>query len=161
MLLLFPKFNFSFENKFSIMKKVMVFGTFDILHPGHMSFFWQAKKKGDYLIVVVARDKNVRNFKGKNPYYNEMVRLTRLRKLKIVDKARLGNLYDKFQVILEERPDIICLGYDQKISVRKLQKELKAMKIKAKVYRLKPYKPKIFKSSKLIRPRIRKGIDVN
>jgi len=46
-------------------KKVMVFGTFDIFHPGHRSFLNQAKKYGNYLIVVVARDKQSKFSKNK------------------------------------------------------------------------------------------------
>ena len=38
------------------MKLVMCAGTFDIVHPGHLYFFSEAKKLGDKLIVVVARD---------------------------------------------------------------------------------------------------------
>ncbi|HLC71304.1 MAG TPA: adenylyltransferase/cytidyltransferase family protein, partial [Candidatus Nanoarchaeia archaeon] len=38
------------------MKTVMCFGTFDILHPGHLHYLQQAKKYGDYLMVVIARD---------------------------------------------------------------------------------------------------------
>ena len=38
----------------------MVFGAFDCLHPGHLDFFKQAKKYGDYLIVSVGTDKNVK-----------------------------------------------------------------------------------------------------
>lgn len=40
--------------------KVMVFGTFAVLHPGRLYFFNQAKKHGDKLIAVVARDVNVK-----------------------------------------------------------------------------------------------------
>jgi len=39
------------------MKKVMVFGTFDGIHEGAFGSFLAAKKYGDYLVVVVARDK--------------------------------------------------------------------------------------------------------
>jgi FAD synthetase len=134
----------------SVKKKVvMVFGTFDILHHGHINFFTQAKKYGNYLIVIVARDKNVRKSKGKNSKYDESTRLVRVRKLKIVNKAKLGDLYDKFKVISEEKPDVICLGYDQKISISDLQKKLGNLEVKAKVCRLKPYKPEIYKTSKL------------
>lgn len=42
--------------------RVMVFGVFDGLHPGHRAFLRQARKKGDKLIVVVARD----NFDAKS-----------------------------------------------------------------------------------------------
>ena len=47
------------------MKKVIVFGTFDILHQGHLDFFRQAKQYGDYLIVAVAHDENVKKSRPK------------------------------------------------------------------------------------------------
>ena len=46
------------------MKKVMCSGTFDGLHPGHFNFFKQAKSKGDYLTVIVARDENVEKIRN-------------------------------------------------------------------------------------------------
>jgi len=45
------------------MKTVMTFGTFDIVHPGHIHFLQQAKTYGDRLITIVARDMNVQKFK--------------------------------------------------------------------------------------------------
>ena len=42
-------------------KKVICFGTFDILHLGHVNFFKQAKSLGDELVVVIARDVNVKS----------------------------------------------------------------------------------------------------
>ena len=49
------------------MEKIMVFGTFDGVHKGHINFFKQARvlSKNPYLIVSIARDKNVKKIKGK------------------------------------------------------------------------------------------------
>ena len=41
------------------MKKVMVFGTFDIIHPGHIHLLKEAKEYGDFLIAVIGRDATV------------------------------------------------------------------------------------------------------
>ena len=53
------------------MKKVIAFGSFDILHKGHEAYLKEAKSYGDYLVVVVARDENILKFKGKNPRNDE------------------------------------------------------------------------------------------
>lgn len=45
------------------MKKVMTFGTFDVFHPGHLYYLREAKKLGNYLVTVVARDETVLNIK--------------------------------------------------------------------------------------------------
>jgi len=127
------------------MKKVMVFGTFDILHPGHINFFRQAKKYGDYLIVVVARDLNVKKIKGELPIDNEAKRRNNIKKLKIVNEVILGDLKDKFRVIEKKKPNVICLGYDQKDF--SLNNELDERKLNIKVIRLRPHKPEIYKSS--------------
>jgi FAD synthetase len=42
---------------------VMTFGTFDLLHPGHLHYLSEAKKLGDYLITIVARDATVERLK--------------------------------------------------------------------------------------------------
>ena len=127
----------------------MVFGCFDIIHPGHLYFLKKAKSLGDKLIVVVARDSTIRKVKKKEPMYNEKERLEHLRELKCVNKAILGDKEDKYKVIEEFKPDIICLGYDQKIFVNKLKDELKKRNIKADIIRIGPYKEHIYKSSKL------------
>ena len=123
------------------MKKVMVFGTFDVLHKGHLDLFNQARKFGDYLIVVVARDKNVLKIKGKLPRNNEKKRLDAIKNY--ADKWVLGFLKDRYKVIREFKPNIICLGYDQEANI----KELKLLKIR--LIRLKAHMPHKYKSSKL------------
>ena len=56
-------------------------GTFDIIHPGHINLIKQAKSLGDFLVVVIGRDQNVFNAKGRKPYYNERQRLENLNAL--------------------------------------------------------------------------------
>ena len=131
------------------MKKVMCAGTFDIIHPGHLYYLSEAKKYGDKLIVVVARDETSKTFKSKNPAHNEKKRLESTRMLKIVDEAVLGNKGDIFNIIEEIKPDVICLGYDQKIQKQQLEDELKKRGIKAEIIRIGSYMPNIYKSSKL------------
>ena len=71
-------------------KKVMVFGTFDIIHRGHFYFLRQSKGKNNFLIVVVARDSTVKKMKGKETVHKENERLGHVNALAIVDKAVLG-----------------------------------------------------------------------
>jgi FAD synthetase len=133
---------------------VMVFGTFDILHNGHFDFLEQAKEKGKYLIVIIARDKNVKQIKGNLPDHNETVRKHIVNHIPVVDKAILGSLKDKYLAIKKYRPDVICLGYDQRVDLKELKNKLKKFKLKTKIYRLKSHHPKIYKSSRLKNSRI-------
>ena len=127
----------------------MVFGTFDILHKGHLNFFKQAKKHGNYLIAVIARDRTVKRIKKKAPKHHEMFRLLNVALAKTVNIAVLGDLKDPYKVIQENKPKIICLGYDQNSFSDKLEDELKKRKLKIRIIRLKPYKAHKYKSSKL------------
>jgi len=133
------------------MKKVLAFGTFDILHPGHKSYLKQAKALGDFLVVAIARDKNIQKTKGALPQNSERQRLKRIKELKIVDRALLGFLDDPYQIIERVKPDVIALGYDQTTYTDILVQELKSRKINCQIVRLKPYHPEKYKSSLLKR----------
>jgi len=129
----------------------MLFGTFDILHQGHQNFFRQARKHGDFLIACVGRDLNVLGLKGKLPFFKERQRILNLKKTKWVDKVILGDKKDFLKPILHNKPQIICLGYDQKTSVKELQKKLQANKLTIQIIRLKSFKPRQYKSSILLK----------
>ncbi len=132
------------------MKKVMVFGTFDLLHPGHRYFLKQAKKLGDYLITVVARDTTVKIIKGRLPRQNEKQRFKIIKFYGLADKVILGHKRDKYYVIKKYRPQIIALGYDQISFTDQLANKLEEFGLlKTKVIKLKSYQPEKFKSSKL------------
>lgn len=127
----------------------MVFGTFDVLHRGHLNFFKQARglSKNPYLIVSVARDKNVKRIKGRGPTLKELKRLSSIKKISLVDKAVLGGLGSHLPHIFKERPQIIALGFDQKAYVKNLKVDLKKGGLAVTIRRLKPYKRHIYRSS--------------
>ena len=127
------------------MKTVMAFGTFDKVHPGHVSYLKQAKKLGDTLVVVVARDKNVKMIKSRLPRMNEQSRKKAIQNLKIADRVVLGQIRDRLAVIRKYRPDIICLGYDQQADIGKLRAVFRG-----KIVRAKALKPDVYKSSRLV-----------
>jgi FAD synthetase len=127
--------------------RIMVFGTFDVLHPGHINFFKQARRlaKNPYLIVSIARDVNVRRIKGKKPLHNERQRAALVKYSGLADKVVLGGLKNHLPHIAKEKPDIIALGYDQEAYTDELQQQLP----KVKVVRLKSHKINQYKSSLL------------
>lgn len=127
----------------------MVFGTFDIVHMGHIHMFKQAREYGDSLVVAVARDVNAERVKGVGPLHTEQERLEFLTNIKIIDKVRLGFINEPYRVIKEENPDVIALGYDQKEYVDKLADFLMKYKINAEIVRLSPYRENRFKSNKI------------
>lgn len=131
--------------------KIMVFGTFDGLHLGHLHFFKQARKLAShsYLIVSLAREKNVIKIKKEKPVCSEKQRFELLQKCNLVDKVVLSGVRNYLPHILKEKPDIIALGYDQTYFVENLQKDLEKNHLKTKIVRLKPYKEKIYKNSLL------------
>ncbi len=129
------------------MKKAMAFGAFDILHEGHEYFLKEAKKKGDFLVVTLGRDKTIEKLKKKKTINNEQKRMQNLRKLNIADKVILGSLKDPYKCLSDEKPDVICLGYDQRFFVGSLGKELRKRKIMAEIVRIPAYFPERYKSS--------------
>ncbi|MBT4445858.1 adenylyltransferase/cytidyltransferase family protein [archaeon] len=131
------------------MKTVLVAGKFDLVHPGHLKFFEEAKSNGDRLIVVVARDSTITKNTGVAPIYPEDLRKEFLEALSVVDQVELGNESNEMQIILEIRPDIICLGYDQPIKEERVQKFIKENKLNIKIKRLNAFNEKLFKSSKI------------
>lgn len=126
---------------------VMIFGTFDYLHAGHENLFIQARELGDEIITIIARDKTVKTIKGDAPDHNEKERLENLKATGWSDYMVLGNLKDKTSVIKEYKPDVIALGYDQFAFTYRLEKFFMDIQLDAKIVRLKPYRPDMYKSS--------------
>ena len=105
------------------MVRVMATGVFDILHLGHVHFLQEAKRLGNELIVIVARDATVEKSKHR-PVMSQEMRVELIRSLKVVDQAFLGHEENHFNIVEEIKPDIIALGYDQFHSENKIHVEL-------------------------------------
>ena len=127
----------------------MTFGTFDCFHLGHEAYLRQAKALGEELIVVIARDKTVKKIKQKSPEWDEKKRKKAVEESGIVDKVVLGNPGDKYEVLRKYRPNVIALGYDQFVFTYRLGKFLIDEKIDAKIVRLQPFHPELYKTSHL------------
>ena len=95
------------------MKKVVAFGVFDILHPGHLYFLKQARKYGDHLTVVVTSDARVLHEKKHKPVFNERERLKMVAALRVVDRAVLGDKVGEWKILKKLNSDVVCVGYDQ------------------------------------------------
>jgi cytidyltransferase-like protein len=133
------------------MTRIMIFGTFDMVHEGHVDMFKQARALGKrpHLIVSVARDAIVERIKGARPRKNEEQRAALLRRNIYVDEVVLGQVDGYIEHVLAAKPDIIALGYDQEGEyVEHLQRDLGEARERIKIVRLKSHEPHIFKTSK-------------
>ncbi|EKE18527.1 MAG: hypothetical protein ACD_9C00307G0004 [uncultured bacterium] len=137
------------------MKKVLVFGTFDIFHEGHKDFLRQAREHGDFLRVIVARNATVLKVKGRLPRFSEGERVNVIKKSGLADEVFPGSLDDRYGVLRDFKPDVVCLGYDQSQSIPELRRKLDELGLyRTKIIRLNPYEPEKYKSSIL-----RKALD--
>lgn len=121
-------------------KKVLIAGTFDIIHPGHIFLINQASKLGE-VHVIVSTDKNRKAYSGEAPIVNETQRLEVVKSLKNVTSARLGRRDNNtIKTVKEINPDIVLLGPDQKYSIEELKRGLvTAGMTEVEVKRLKTY----------------------
>ena len=68
------------------MKKILTYGTFDVLHRGHINLLRRAKERGDYLIVGISTDE-FNAIKGKKSYYDYETRKEMLEAIRYVDEV--------------------------------------------------------------------------
>lgn len=102
----------------------MAFGTFSMIHPGHVDYLQDAKKLGDYLIVVITTDKNVGKEKRRKPVFNQDERKHLVESIKFVDEVVVGDDDDFFRIVLDKKPQVIALGYDSKYDDNELERKL-------------------------------------
>ena len=119
---------------------VIAFGSFDLLHPGHLKYLEEARKLGSRLVVVVARDETIMLLKKIKPIMTQYDRALLVSSLKMVDEATVGRRIrsksDLYNIFLEYKPDVIALGYDQSVDMPEMKKWLAKHKMKTKIIRL-------------------------
>jgi cytidyltransferase-like protein len=130
-------------------KKVLVGGVFNIIHDGHVFFLKKAKALGGYLIVVVAHDRTAHKTK-RYKVLDQKTRKQNIEKLGIANKVVIGDAKDFMKVVRREKPDIIVLGYDQKMGEKELRRMLAGSRIECKIKRIKE-SLKGYKTSKIMK----------
>lgn len=135
------------------MKRVLTYGTFDLLHYGHIRLLQRAKALGDYLIVSLSTDEFNLREKGKTTYHSYETRKEMLEALRVVDlvipeesweqKAQDVELYqvdtvamggdwagsDRFE-FLRQYSDLVFLDRTEGISTSQIKDELKLVEPK-------------------------------
>lgn len=97
------------------MKKVITYGTFDLLHYGHINLLRRAKEQGDYLIVALSTDEFNWNEKGKKCYFTYEQRKELLEAIRYVDLVIPESSWDqKVSDVKEFRVDTFVMGDDWK-----------------------------------------------
>lgn len=128
------------------MKKVITYGSFDLLHYGHINLLKRAKRLGDFLIVALSTDEFNLKQKNKRSYFSYEERKQLLQAIRYVDlvipeksweqKSKDIDLYDidifvigddwkgKFD-FLNEKCDVVYLPRTPEISTTKIKKDIK------------------------------------
>ena len=126
------------------MKKVITYGTYDLLHYGHIELLRRAREMGDYLVVALSTDEFNR-VKNKKSYYNYEQRKMMLESIRYVDlvipEGGWGQKeidVDRYEIdtfvmghdwegefdFLKEKCEVIYLNRTEGISTTKIKKEL-------------------------------------
>lgn len=123
--------------------RILLFGTFDHLHPGHHFVFQEALKRGD-VWAVVARDRNVKRIKGRESLQSEQERMDAIRLAFPQVHPILGDSNDFLAPVRLVQPELILLGYDQQLPPGVVERDFPCP-----VERLPAFKPEKWKSSLL------------
>ena len=97
------------------LKIVHCHGVFDLLHPGHIAHFEEAKRQGDILVISVTSAKYVKKMPGR-PYFSDELRIKSLISLSFVDYVLLSESITAIDMIEVIRPDYYVKGSEYKIS---------------------------------------------
>ncbi len=97
------------------MKRVITYGTFDLLHYGHINLLKRAKELGDYLVVVVSTDEFNWNEKQKKCYFSYEERKAMVEAIRYVDLVIPETCWDqKRQDVVDYKIDTFVMGDDWK-----------------------------------------------
>ena len=94
------------------MKRVITYGTFDLLHYGHVQLLQRAKALGDYLIVALSSDE-FNTIKGKHAYHPFEERKAMLEALRVVDLVIREDIWEqKIDDVIKFHVDVFVIGDD-------------------------------------------------
>ena len=128
------------------MKRVITYGTYDLLHYGHINLLRRAKELGDYLIVAISTDEFNWNEKNKKCYFPYEIRKAMLEAIRYVDEVipetcweqKRSDIHDhdidvfvmgddwvgKFDFLKEEGAEVVYLPRTPNISTTQIKKDI-------------------------------------
>lgn len=128
------------------MKRIITYGTFDLLHYGHINLLKRAKSLGDYLIVALSTDEFNLYKKNKNCYFSYQQRKSLLESIRYVDlvipedswEQKVDDMHEyhidvfaigddwkgKFDYLIKEGVDVVYLPRTPEISTTQIKKDL-------------------------------------
>ena len=94
------------------MKKVITYGTFDLLHYGHINILKRARELGDYLVVAISSDE-FNKLKNKKAYFRYEERKLMVEAIRYVDEVIPENTWEqKIEDVKEHNIDVFVMGDD-------------------------------------------------
>lgn len=129
------------------MKKIITYGTFDLLHYGHINLLRRARELGDHLTVVLSTDEFNWNQKQKKCFFSYEIRKKMLEAIRYVDEVIpeenweqknidvikhnidvfvMGNDWEGKFDFLKDKCEVVYLPRTPDISTSQIKKELKA-----------------------------------
>lgn len=128
------------------MKRIITYGTFDLLHYGHINLLRRAKAYGDYLIVALSTDEFNQKAKQKTSFFTYEQRKTLVESVRYVDlvipetswEQKLSDMYEyhidifvmgddwkgKFDYLKETGADVLYLPRTPYVSTSQIKQEL-------------------------------------
>ena len=124
-------------------RKVMVVGTFDGIHNGHIHYLKEARKLGNHLTVLISKDKTKWRLP---PLYKlpEKERANLVKALNLADKIILGSKKNPLEKILKHAPHIVAITKYHPVEHTLLESELRKNGSKTKVKLVKHYKKSVY-----------------
>ena len=129
------------------MKRVITYGTFDLLHYGHINLLRRARELGDYLVVALSTDEFNRDMKQKECYFSYEQRKQLLEAVRYVDRVIPENNWEqkrtdmheydidtfvigddwegKFDFLKEEGVEVVYLSRTPEISTTKIKEDIR------------------------------------
>lgn len=125
-------------------KTVLVFGVFDLLHPGHVYFLNESIKLGDELHINLASDDFVKKVKNKTPNFSYTERAAMLKKIfpKVFIHKGDAHMGD-WSIFKDFMPDVIAVGHDQK----DLAVALNGLDLMTNIIEIGPFKKDIYSTT--------------
>ena len=104
--------------------EIMIAGTFDIIHPGHIHYIQEAAQYGK-VTVIIARDQTVQRVKHRQTVLDENIRSTIVYSIKGVDRVLLGNENGIwYEPVLRENPHLFLMGCNQPGDIKRFEKTI-------------------------------------